>query len=199
MGKMFAFFYDKLMGPLEKKWIAKVRKKIVSDLEGNVLEIGAGTGANFPYYSKHKVKRLVSLEPNPYMSEQAKSKAKEFGLPVEFHQGTAETLPFNDGEFDIVVATLVLCSVSEPQKVFEEVRRVCKKGGKIVLFEHVRTESRSLAALQDVLTPTWKRLCDGCHLNRDTGRYMKESGIKLVKEKKYFKGIFVEYEGVNPE
>ena len=199
MGKMFAFFYDKLMGPLEKKWIARVRKKIVSGLEGKVLEIGAGTGANFPYYSKEKVERVVSLEPNPYMLDQAKRRAKEFELPVEFHQGIAETLPFNDGEFDTVVATLVLCSVSDPHKVFQEMRRVCKQGGRIVLFEHVRTELKSLAALQDVLTPAWKRLCDGCHLNRDTGRYMKESGIIMVKEKKYFKGIFVEYEGLNPE
>ncbi|WP_232310433.1 class I SAM-dependent methyltransferase [Mesobacillus selenatarsenatis] len=196
---MFAFFYDKLMGPLEKKWIARVRKKIVSGIEGNVLEIGAGTGANFPYYSKVKVERLVTLEPNPYMLEQAKRKANGLKLPVEFHQGMAETLPFNDDEFDTVVATLVLCSVSDPQKVFQEMRRICKQGGKIVLFEHVRTESKSLAALQDVLTPTWKRLCDGCHLNRDTGRYMKESGIIMVKEKKYFKGIFVEYEGLNPK
>lgn len=199
MGKMFAFFYDKLMGPLENKWIARVRKRIVSGLEGNILEIGAGTGANFPYYSKVKVERLVTLEPNPYMLDQAKRRAKELRLPVEFHQGMAETLPFKDGEFDTVVATLVLCSVSDPQKVFQEARRVCKKGGKIILFEHVRTESKSLAALQDVLTPAWKRLCDGCHLNRDTGRFMKESGIKVVKERKYFKGIFVEYEGVNPE
>jgi ubiquinone/menaquinone biosynthesis C-methylase UbiE len=199
LGKMFAFFYDKLMDPLEKKWIARVRKRIVSGLEGNVLEIGAGTGANFPYYSKDKMERLVTLEPNPYMLDQAKHRAKELKLPVEFHQGMAETLPFKDGEFDTVVATLVLCSVSDPQKVFLEARRVCKKGGKIILFEHVRTESKSLAALQDVLTPAWKRLCDGCHLNRDTGRFMKESGIKVVKERKYFKGIFVEYEGVNPE
>ncbi|MBT2662586.1 class I SAM-dependent methyltransferase [Bacillus sp. ISL-45] len=199
MGKIFAFSYDKLMGPLEKKWIARVRKKIISDLVGNVLEIGAGTGANFPYYSREKVENVVSLEPNPHMLGQAILRAKEAGLPVEFHQGMAETLPFKDGEFDTVVATLVLCSVSEPQKVFQEVRRVCKKGGKIVLFEHVRTESKALAALQDVLTPAWKRLCDGCHLNRDTGRYMRESGIKVIKEKKYLKGIFVEYEGLNPE
>ncbi|MBT2695245.1 class I SAM-dependent methyltransferase [Bacillus sp. ISL-55] len=199
MGKSFAYFYDTVMGPLEKRWIARIRKKIVSGLQGKVLEIGAGTGANFPYYSKVKVDQLVTLEPNPYMLDQAKRRAKEFELPVEFHQGMAETLPFNDGEFDTVVATLVLCSVNDPQKAFQEMRRVCKKGGKIVLFEHVRTESKSLAALQDVLTPAWKRLCDGCHLNRDTGRYMKESGIEMVKEKKYFKGIFVEYEGFNPE
>lgn len=199
MGKWFAFFYDTVMGPLEKRWIARVRKKIVSGLDGNVLEIGTGTGANFPYYSKGKVKRVLTLEPNPYMIEQAKQRAKDVGLPVEFYQGMAETLPFKDGEFDTVVATLVLCSVSEPQKVFQEMRRVCKKGGKIVLFEHVRTESKLLAALQDVLTPAWKRLCDGCHLNRDTGRFMKESGILVIKEKKYAKGIFVEYEGLNPE
>ncbi|MBS8264433.1 class I SAM-dependent methyltransferase [Mesobacillus boroniphilus] len=199
MGKWFAVLYDTVMGPLEKRWIARIRKKIVSGLEGNVLEIGAGTGANFPYYANEMVKRVVTLEPNPYMIDQAKRRAKEVELPVEFYQGRAETLPFKDGEFDTVVATLVLCSVSEPQKVFQEMRRVCKKGGKIVLFEHVRTESKSLAAMQDVLTPAWKRLCDGCHLNRDTGRYMKESGIKVVIEKKYLKGIFVEYEGLNPK
>jgi ubiquinone/menaquinone biosynthesis C-methylase UbiE len=199
LGKIFAFLYDTVMGPLEKRWIARVRNKIVSGVDGSVLEIGAGTGSNFPYYSKEKVERIVSLEPNPYMLEQAKRKAKEIGLQVEFYQGMAETLPFSDGEFDTVVATLVLCSVNEPQRVFQEIRRVCKKGGRIVLFEHVRTESKSLAVLQDALTPAWKRLCDGCHLNRDTGRYMKESGIRVVKEKKYLKGIFVEYEGLNPE
>ena len=199
MGKLFAFFYDTFMGPLEKRWIARVRKKIVSELEGIVLEIGAGTGANFPFYSKEKVKRVISLEPNPYMLDQAKRRAKEVELSVEFHQGMAETLPFRDGEFDTVVATLVLCSVNDPQKVFREMRRVCKKGGKIVLFEHVRTESKPLATLQDVLTPAWRQLCDGCHLNRETGRYMKESGINVVKEKKYLKGIFVEYEGINPK
>ncbi|MCM3121941.1 MULTISPECIES: class I SAM-dependent methyltransferase [unclassified Mesobacillus] len=195
MAKLFASFYDTLMSPLEKRWIAHVRKNIISGLEGKILEIGAGTGANYPYYSKGKVDRLVSIEPNPYMLEQAQEQAEKNGLQVEFHKGMAESLPFSDGEFDTVVATLVLCSVEEPRQVFKEMKRVCKKGGRIVLFEHVRAESKSLAALQDFLTPAWKRLCDGCHLNRDTGRYMRESGIEMTREKKYFKGIFVEYEG----
>lgn len=197
MAKLFASLYDTVMGPLEKRWIAHIRKKIVSGLEGKILEIGTGTGANFPFYSPEKVRSLDSVEPNPYMLEQAKLKARDYGIPVHFHQGVAESLPFKDGEFGTVVATLVLCSVQDPQTVFKEIRRVCKKGGRIVLFEHVRTESASLAALQDVLTPAWKKLCDGCHLNRDTGRYMKESGIKVIKEKKYLKGIFVEFEGIN--
>ncbi|RSD26145.1 class I SAM-dependent methyltransferase [Mesobacillus subterraneus] len=199
MAKLFASLYDTLMGPLEKRWIARIRKRIVSGLEGNVLEIGAGTGANIPYYSQEKVSRIAVVEPNPYMIEQAKHKANGYRIPVEFHQGMAEALPFKDGEFDTVVATLVLCSVNDPAQVFSEIRRVCKKGGRIVLFEHVRMESSYLAALQDVLTPAWKRLCDGCHLNRDTGRYMRESGINIVKEKKYLKGIFIEFEGINPE
>lgn len=199
MAKLFASLYDTVMGPLEKRWIAHIRKKIISGLEGKTLEIGTGTGANFPFYSPEKVGSLDSVEPNPYMLEQAKLKARDIGIPFQFHQGVAESLPFKDGEFDTVVATLVLCSVQDPQTVFKEIKRVCKKGGRIVLFEHVRTESASLAVLQDVLTPAWKRFCDGCHLNRDTGRYMKESGIKVIKEKKYLKGIFVEFEGVNLE
>ncbi len=199
MAKLFAGLYDTVMGPLEKRWIARIRKRIISNLEGDILEIGAGTGANFPYFSLDKLNRIASVEPNPNMIDQAKQKARENRLPVEFHQGVAESLPFKEGEFDTVVATLVLCSVNDPQKVFQEIRRVCKKGGRIVLFEHVRTESASLAALQDALTPPWKRLCDGCHLNRDTGRLMRESGIRIVKEKKYLKGIFIELEGINPE
>jgi ubiquinone/menaquinone biosynthesis C-methylase UbiE len=199
VAKLFAGLYDTVMGPLEKRWIARIRKKIVSDLEGKVLEIGTGTGANFPFYSSQKVISIDSVEPNPHMLEQAKQKARDLKVPVAFHQGFAESLPFKDGEFDTVVATLVLCSVNDPQQVFKELRRVCKKGGRIVMFEHVRTESASLAALQDVLTPAWKRLCDGCHLNRDTGRYMRESGIIVFKERKYLKGIFVEFEGINPE
>ncbi|WP_079509326.1 class I SAM-dependent methyltransferase [Mesobacillus jeotgali] len=197
MAKLFAFFYDMLMSPLEKRWIARVRKKIITDLEGEILEIGTGTGANFPYYSKEKVDRLVSVEPNPFMIDQARDRALENGLKVEFHKGMAETLPFKNGEFDTVIATLVLCSVEDPHKVFKEIKRVCKQGGRIVLFEHVRTESRSLASLQDFLTPAWKHLCDGCHLNRNTGRYMRESGIEITREMKYFKGIFVELEGIN--
>lgn len=198
MAKLFASLYDTIMRPLEKRWIAHIRKKIVSGLEGKILEIGAGTGANFPFYSLEKVSSLDTIEPNPYMLELAKQKAIDAGISVHLHQGMAESLPFKDGEFDTVVATLVLCSVEDPHKVFQEIRRVCKNGGRIVLFEHVRTESATLAALQDVLTPAWKRLCDGCHLNRDTGRYMRESGINVVKEKKYLKGIFVEFEGSNP-
>jgi ubiquinone/menaquinone biosynthesis C-methylase UbiE len=199
VAKLFANLYDTFMGPLEKRWIAHIRRKIVSGLEGNILEIGAGSGANFPFYSTEKVSSITTIEPNPFMLDQARRKAVDSGISVHFHQGVAESLPFKDGEFDTVVATLVLCSVEDPKKVFQEIRRVCKKGGRIVLFEHVRTDSASLAALQDVLTPAWKRLCDGCHLNRDTGRYMKESGIKVIKEKKYLKGIFVELEGANPE
>jgi ubiquinone/menaquinone biosynthesis C-methylase UbiE len=199
LAKLFARVYDSLMDPLEKRWIVGIRKKIISDLDGKVLELGTGTGANFPYYSTEKVDSIDTIEPNPYMIEQAKVKTGCMTIPVAFHQGMAESLPFKNGEFDTVVATLVLCSVKDPRKVFSEMRRVCKKGGRIILFEHVRTESYSLALLQDILTPAWKRLCDGCHLNRDTGKYMRESGIRVLKEKKYLKGIFIEFEGENPE
>lgn len=199
MAKLFANLYDLIMAPLEKRGIARIRKKIVSGLEGKVLEIGAGTGANFPFYSAEKVISIDALEPNTHMLEKAKLKAGNGIISVHFHHGVAESLPFKDGQFDTVVATLVLCSVEDPEKVFREIRRVCKKGGQIVLFEHVRTESSSLAAIQDLLTPAWKRVADGCHLNRDTGRYMRDSGINVIKEKKYLKGIFVEFEGINPE
>ncbi|HAQ06364.1 MAG TPA: SAM-dependent methyltransferase [Bacillus bacterium] len=199
MAKLFANLYDLIMAPFEKRGIARIRRKIISGVEGRVLEIGAGTGANLPFYSADKIISIDVLDPNPHMLEKAKLKAGNGKCSVHFHHGVAESLPFKDGQFDTVVATLVLCSVEDPEKVFQEIQRVCKKGGRIVLFEHVRTESSSLAAIQDLLTPAWKRVADGCHLNRDTGRYMRDSGIKIIKEKKYLKGIFIELEGKNPE
>lgn len=198
MSKRFAGLYDSVMAPLEKRGIARVRKKLITGLEGKVLEIGAGTGANLPFYSWSKITRLDLIEPNPHMLEQAREKAAGFpSIPVHFHRGYAESLPFADGQFDTVVATLVLCSVNDPLKVFNEIRRVCKKGGRIVLFEHVRMKSGPLAFLQDVLTPAWKKIGDGCHLNRDTGRYMREAGIEVTGEKKYLNGLFIELEGIN--
>ena len=123
MARLFADIYDFVMAPLEKRGIARIRKKIVSGLAGKVLEIGAGTGANFPFYSADKISSVDVLEPNPHMLEKAKSRVGNSPISVNFHQGIAETLPFKDGQFDTVVATLVLCSVDEPEKVFQEIRR----------------------------------------------------------------------------
>lgn len=195
--KIFADLYDLVMAPLEKRGISRIRKKLISGVEGQVLELGGGTGANIPFYSSKKIASLSIIEPNPHMLAIARDKARNIHFPIEFYEGVGESLPFVDNQFDHVVATLVLCSVDDPEKVFQEMKRVCKPEGKIILFEHVRTSSSTLAFLQDILTPAWKRLCDGCHLNRDTARLMKESGIDVILEKKHLQGIFIEIIGVN--
>ena len=143
MAKWFANLYDYVMAPLEKKGIARIRKRIVSRIDGKVLEIGTGTGANFQYDNPVKVSEIDALEPNPHMLQHARLKGAEIGIPVTFHLGVAESLPYQDGEFDTIVATLVLCSVADPQRVFAELKRVCKKGGKIVLLDRKSTRLNS--------------------------------------------------------
>lgn len=175
------------MRPLEKNRFKRIRKELLAKATGHVLEIGSGTGINFPLY--RTVEKVVAIEPSPYMIEQSKTRRGHAVVPIEMVQTGAEELPFAADTFDTVVATLVLCTIPDPEKAFLEMRRVCKPGGKILLFEHIKMENRFLAALQDWLTPAWRKICDGCCLNRSTLNLL--TGTNIVEVKKYYKGLFV--------
>jgi len=154
-----------------------LREHIAGEATGEVLEIGAGTGANFPYY--RDVKRLVATEPDPYMLPRAQRRARELGLPVELFQCPAEALPFADASFGIVVATLVLCTVNDQAGALREVRRVLKPGGTFRFIEHVRARSSRVAHWQERLTPLWRRIGAGCHLNRATAESVTAAGFTI--------------------
>jgi len=102
----------------------------------------------------------------------------------------AEALPYPDASFDTVVATLVLCTVGDPHASLREVRRVLKPGGLLLVFEHVRLENPLLAGLQAALTPAWKHLAGGCHLDRDTLRLVREAGFVAVQELPESRALF---------
>ncbi|QCJ42877.1 class I SAM-dependent methyltransferase [Bacillus sp. S3] len=195
MSSIFAKWYDIFMKPLEKKKFKQIRKKLLANATGSVLELGSGTGVNFPYYTS--AEKVTAVEPSLHMIEQSISKQKQSVIPIEVVQAVAEDLPFKADMFDTVVATLVFCTIPNPEKAILEMKRVCKLNGKILLFEHVKMENRILGTIQELLTPVWKKICDGCCLNRNTIKLLNGHDIMMTRVQKYSKDLFVLVESVN--
>ena len=179
----FAANYDKASAPFERRFLANWRKETLSYLPENarVLEIGAGTGANFQFYPscKHAAASEISLK----MLEVAKEKTTS----IELVQADAECLPFAANSFDAAFATLVFCSIPNPENAFAELRRVVKKGGKIVLLEHVRPK-KILGLIFDLLNLVTVALIDD-YFNRQTARIAEAAGLKILEVKEKAFGI----------
>ena len=167
----FAAMYERLSrrGP-EHRFMEPLRKEVIGQIHGVVLEVGAGTGLNFPIYSPERVERVEAVEPDSAMLRYARERVKSARVPVTLTQAPTESLPFDDETFDSAVATLVFCSVTDPMKGFSEVRRVLKPGGILLLIEHVRAQGAFAQQIQNMITPLTKRVAGNCHWNRDTER-----------------------------
>jgi ubiquinone/menaquinone biosynthesis C-methylase UbiE len=176
--KWFAAIYDKMLASEEKKYLGAIREDMLKDVTGDVLEIGAGTGANFQYYRKGA--HVVAIEPDPYMLGRAQERAANAAANIDLRQVAAEQLPFPDAAFDFVIATLVLCSVSDPRKVLSEIYGVLRPGGEYRLYEHVRYQNPIGGLMQDAVTPVWQWFGAGCHPNRDAERLVREAGFEVV-------------------
>ncbi|MDR4948049.1 class I SAM-dependent methyltransferase [Neobacillus cucumis] len=184
------------MKPLEKKRFKKIRIELLSKAKGYILEVGSGTGINFNLYNS--VEKVVAIEPSSFMIERAQQRLNKSTIEIEIIQANAEKLPFADNTFDTVVATLVLCTIPNPQQALNEMVRVCKPDGKILFFEHVKMDNQFLAALQEWLTPAWKKICDGCCLNRDTLSLIKNYSLIINELNYYYKGLFIAVETIKP-
>ena len=176
--KWFAAIYDRMMASEERKFLGAIREEMLKDVTGEVLEIGAGTGANFQYYRNGA--HITAIEPDPYMLERARKRAAEASANIELHQVPAEELPFSDATFDFVIDTLVLCSVRDPRRALAEMKRVLKPAGELRLYEHVRYQNPIGAISQDIISPVWQWFGAGCHPNRDTERFLRETGFELT-------------------
>ncbi len=194
MSRFASYLYDIIMGPFEKKQLHQIRSDLLSKAVGNVLEIGSGTGVNFSYY---KGVTVTALEPDDSARKRSKAKAKKSQVAIKLINGDAQRLEFKDNTFDTVVGTLVLCTIPNPRQAIKEVQRVCKPGGLILLFEHVRLDKGAVAKGQDLLNPFWKKISGGCNLNRDTVNLLQEEGIKITRVNKYLNGVFISIEAVN--
>jgi len=183
--------YDLFMEPLERKGLRKLRKKLVSKATGKVLEIGAGTGLNLPYYDLEKVSSLVMIDRDLNRKELKKKIEDYEGLNLSLKEENVMSLSFAAESFDTVVFTLVFCTVADVEKGLEEIKRVMKKDGKIIFIEHVRPKTEPLGKTFDAFTPLWKKLASGCHLNRETEESLQALGFELSLENKIMKKIFL--------
>jgi SAM-dependent methyltransferase len=173
---LFAAAYELISRRLEEEVIRDLRRWVVGDAAGRVLEIGAGTGLSFPYYRRDV--ELTAVEPDPYMRRRAARRAVRLGLDVEIHGAPAEALPFADASFDAVVCTLVLCTVADPGGALAEVRRVLRPDGTFRFVEHVRGEGWRGRA-QDLVSPIWRLVGAGCHPNRPTVDTIRAAGFRV--------------------
>ena len=176
--RWFAAIYDRMTASAERSYMKAIREEIIGGARGRVLEVGAGTGASFPYYNDH-ADEIIATEPDRYMLERARRRAEEAGRPIELRQSPAEDLAFDDASFDTVVSTLVLCTVEDPAQALWEIRRVLKPSGELRIYEHVRYDHAFGAFWQDVITPAWRWFGAGCHPNRDTASIIREAGFEF--------------------
>ncbi len=153
------------------------RRLVVPEARGAVLEVGVGTGLNFALY--RDVDSLAGVDPDPYMLERARPRAAALPFPTELHQAGAERMPFADARFDTAVVTFTLCTIPDPAAALAEVRRVLKPGGRLLFVEHTRSSQRLCAALQNAITPLWKRMCGGCHMNRRAVELVDAAGFRV--------------------
>jgi phosphatidylethanolamine/phosphatidyl-N-methylethanolamine N-methyltransferase len=180
-------YYDFMESILERIAFARWRKRVFDSLHGEkILEVGVGTGKNFDFYPGGK--KITAIDFSPKMLSKARNKAKAKGLSVDLVEMDVQDLRFADQTFDTIIATFVFCSVPDPIKGLREIKRVCKKDGKIILLEHVRPGGAFGGKIFDFFNPLTVKLM-GVNINRDTVANMQGAGLKIIKEKNLFLDI----------
>lgn len=173
-----ARLYEPFLWLGEKAGFWRWRQRLVSGVSGSVIEIGAGTGLNLPFYPSG-LERLVLVEPEVHKAKVLGKKTPPAGVNPEIIRAPGESLPFEDDTFDTVILTLVLCTVADPNATAAEIRRVLKPDGRFLFIEHVRSDSPRLGRFQDRMEGPWKKLADGCHCNRRTVPMLEANGFKV--------------------
>jgi ubiquinone/menaquinone biosynthesis C-methylase UbiE len=177
-------FYEQRVLPHLVNWsmrqptFIEYRSRVLGNAEGCVLEIGIGSGLNLPHYGD-LVKHVIGLEPSPKLLRMARRVCTTGAPPVELVQGFAEAIPLEDESVDTVVSTWTLCSVPAVECALVELRRVLKRDGRFLFVEHGLSPDSRVRWWQDRLTPMWKRIAGGCHLNRPIVQLIEETGFRV--------------------
>lgn len=160
------------------KPVRRQRRKVVPLAQGQVLEIGIGTGLNLEYYDQTRIQRVVGLDPGLAMHHLAHKRVAQAGMTVELVGLSAEEIPFDASTFDTVLVTYTLCTIPDPVAALREMRRVLKAGGKLIYCEHGLAPDAAVRRWQDRLTPLWSKIAGGCQLNRDIPALLQTAGFQ---------------------
>ena len=164
----------------------KQREKIVPQAQGDVLEIGTGSGLNFPYFDQNKVRKIWALEPSEPMRRLASENLIDSSLDVEFIDLPGEQIPLEENSVDTVLVTYTLCTIPDTAAALEGVRRVLKPGGRLLYCEHGTAPDASVRKWQDRLNPTWSRFSGGCNMNRDILQTLEAGGFAIENDERMY-------------
>jgi ubiquinone/menaquinone biosynthesis C-methylase UbiE len=159
--------------------IADERRKIVPQARGVVVEIGIGPGLNLPLYDPAKVKRVIGIDPSEGFVALGERRRRDSPVPVMILRAPAEAIPLADDSTDTAVLTYTLCSVDDPAKALQELRRVLKPTGRLLFLEHGRADETRVVQWQNRLNPLWRKLGCGCNLNRDAVSLIAVAGFAV--------------------
>src|SRR6201993_4607407 len=177
-------FYERWIVPrllelaMQNRLLDHYRHQTIASARGLVLEVGVGSGVNLPLY-RPAVTHVVGLDPSPQLLRLASRRAADAVVPVSLLRGSAEHDPFADAVFDTIVMTWTLCSIPNPIAALTEMRRVLRPGGRLIFVEHGLSPEVSTARWQHRLTPYWKRISGGCHLDRKTDDLIRAAGFQI--------------------
>lgn len=200
----FGEWYDTVMNIPEEIFLKSHRKNLLSGVSGKVLEVGIGTGANLPFYEADVA--LIGIEPSPYMLSKAEKQKQKIPHP---HRFTLHNVTYEEAEqqhlispesLDAIVCTLVLCTIPEPEKAITVFLKWLKPHGRLLVLEHIKSHRRAGAIAQNLINPLWKKLAEGCQLNRPTDVLLANSALEPVHEEYFWLGMpFYKAEFRKPE
>jgi ubiquinone/menaquinone biosynthesis C-methylase UbiE len=179
-------FYDRWVLPpvldlvMRQRQLEKYRGEAVAAASGRVLEVGAGSGLNFPFYGK-QVEIIFGIDPSPRLLAIARRRAAASGIHADLLLGSATAIPLADNTVDTVVMTWTLCSIPDPLVALREMRRVLKPGGRLLFVEHGLSPEPGVERWQRRLTPLWRHIAGGCHLDRKMDDLIRSGGFNLTE------------------
>jgi len=193
-------FYSKYLFPLFVDWvlgqpqITELRRSLLAEVKGRVLEIGFGTGLNLACYPS-AIREITVVDPNPGMQRRARRRLDSSEVRVHPHLLKGESLPFPDSSFESIVTTFTLCSIGDPSQALAEIRRVLKGDGRFFLLEHGLSPEDAVQRWQRRLTPLQRKLGDGCHLDREMESLVTEAGFEFKSLKMFYHPSFPKIAG----
>lgn len=159
--------------------VMKLRSQVVPRAKGRVLEVGMGSGINLEFYDPDRVEMVYGLEPSEGMRQKAQANLNRSSIKVEWLDLPGEKIPLKDNSIDTILLTFTLCTIPDWQAALEQMKRVLKPAGELLFLEHGESPDKVTCKWQHRITPGWKKLAGGCHLNRNIAELLKQGGFEI--------------------